>query len=69
MVRPTAAASFDFSDQCTQMMPPIPSKLHCIFSLRSIVSVLKGMSIMGQSEFNNDIRFIKFWSHEMSLKF
>lgn len=43
---PSISVSLDFYDQSTQVMPPIPSKIHCLFSFKNNASAINGMSII-----------------------
>ncbi|OHT04040.1 Dynein heavy chain family protein [Tritrichomonas foetus] len=69
LVRSTVAAFLDIFDQCTQVLLPIPSKSHYVFSLRNIVRVIKGIILGTPQDISDDITFVKLWYHEMMREF
>ncbi|KAK8860630.1 hypothetical protein M9Y10_012295 [Tritrichomonas musculus] len=66
MLNQVVDATLDIFDQCTTNLLPIPSKLHYIFNLRTIVRVIKGILLVNSSLISNEEDFIKLWFHEMN---
>ena len=64
-----ADASISIFEKCVQNLLPIPSKSHYIFSLRSLVRVLKGMMLCPSNEIKNEEEFVMLWKHEMLREF
>ncbi|OHT16390.1 Dynein heavy chain family protein [Tritrichomonas foetus] len=69
LIKPAIMSTLSMYDQCVTNLLPIPSKLHYVFSLRNIVRVLKGITLVSHDIMNTDQQFIKVWYHEMMREF
>ena len=69
LITPTTNALINIFDRCTQVLLPIPSKLHYVFSLRNMVRVIKGIMLAAPNDVNDDKSFIKLWYHELMKEF
>ena len=69
LINQTATATIGVFQRCVETLLPIPSKLHYVFSLRNIVRVIKGMTLVGHEMVQSDTQFYRIWYHEMCREF
>ncbi|KAK8866475.1 hypothetical protein M9Y10_009438 [Tritrichomonas musculus] len=69
MIRSISTATIDIFDQINNTLLPVPSKLHYIFGLRSLVRVVRGMLQTNSSYLTTENLFLQLWFHEMNREF